>query len=181
MHTNMSTMDAMTPAGDLIKRAIKWGHPAVAITDHGVVQAFPAAFNAVKKQPIKLIPGCEGYLIDENLVVQSAVPRDVNEPIVVLDFESTGLNTATDRVIEIGAVKIVGGTVVDSLSLLVNPKVPLKEKIVNLTGITDRMLADKETADTAIPKLMDFIGDAPIARAASTYSCSLMERIWPRT
>ena len=78
MHSNMSTMDAMTPAGDLIKRAIKWGHPAVAITDHGVVQAFPAAFNAAKKQPIKLIPGCEGYMIDEKQVVVNADSRDLN-------------------------------------------------------------------------------------------------------
>ena len=175
MHTNMSTMDAMTPAGDLIKRAIKWGHPAVAITDHGVVQAFPAAFNAVKKQPIKLIPGCEGYLIDENLVVQSAVPRDVNEPIVVLDFESTGLNTQTDRVIEIGAVRLVNGTVADSMSVLVNPKQPLKAKITEITGINDRMLADKETAETAIPALMDFIGDSPIAAHNANFDASLLK------
>ena len=175
MHTNMSNMDAMTPAGDLIKRAIKWGHPAVAITDHGVVQAFPAAFNAVKKQPIKLIPGCEGYLIDENLVVQGAVPRDVNEPIVVLDFESTGLNTQTDRVIEIGAVRLVNGTVADSMSVLVNPKQPLKAKITEITGINDRMLADKETAETAIPALMDFIGGSPIAAHNASFDASLLK------
>ncbi|MBQ8556826.1 MAG: PolC-type DNA polymerase III [Clostridia bacterium] len=175
MHTNMSTMDALTSAGDLIKRAIKWGHPAVAITDHGVVQAFPAAFNAVKKQPIKLIPGCEGYMIDEAQVVQNPDDRSLDDTIIVLDFESTGLNTAIDRVIEIGAVKLVGGTVVDSMSLLVNPKVPLKEKIVKLTGITDMMLADKETAETAIPKLMDFIGDAPIAAHNAAFDAALLK------
>jgi len=175
MHTNMSNMDAMTPAGDLIKRAIKWGHPAVAITDHGVVQAFPAAFNAAKKQPIKLIPGCEGYMIDESLVVKEPDDRLLDEPIVVLDFESTGLNTATDRVIEIGAVKLVGGTVADSLSILVNPQTPLKPKIVELTGITDMMLADKETAATAIPKLMDFIGDAPIAAHNAAFDAALLK------
>ena len=120
MHTNMSTMDALTPAGDLIKRAIEWGHPAVAITDHGVVQAFPAAFNAVKKQPIKLIPGCEGYLIDETQVVTDEDDRSIDDTIVVLDFESTGLDTLKDRVIEIGAVKMTGGTLVDTLSILVN-------------------------------------------------------------
>lgn len=161
MHTNMSTMDALTPAGDLIKRAIKWGHPAVAITDHGVVQSFPAAFNAVKGKDIKLIPGCEGYLIDEAEIVQDPDDRDLDEPIIVLDFESTGLNTNTARVIEIGAVKLVGGTVTDSMSILVNPKQPLKPKITEITGITDMMLADKETAETAIPKLMEFIGDCP--------------------
>ncbi len=175
MHTNMSTMDALAPAGDLIKRAIKWGHPAVAITDHGVVQAFPAAFNAAKKQPIKLIPGCEGYMIDESLVVQSPDGRPLDDTIIVLDFESTGLNTALDRVIEIGAVKLTGGTVVDSMSLLVNPKKPLPEKIVKITGITDMMLADKETAETAIPKLMDFIGDAPIAAHNASFDASLLK------
>ncbi|MBE5769362.1 MAG: PolC-type DNA polymerase III [Clostridiales bacterium] len=174
MHTNMSAMDAMTDAGDLIKRAIKWGHPAVAITDHGVVQAFPAAFNAVRKQPIKLIPGCEGYMIDESMVVNHDSPRSLDEPIVVLDFETTGLNTATDRAIEIGAVKLVGGTVADSLSILVNPQVPLKPKIVEITGITDMMLADKETAQTAIPKLMEFIGDAPIAAHNAPFDAAIL-------
>ena len=114
-------------------------------------------------------------MIDEKAVVQNADDRSLDDPIVVLDFESTGLNTATDRVIEIGAVKLVGGTVVDSLSLLVNPKVPLKEKIVSLTGITDMMLADKETAETAIPKLMDFIGDAPIAAHNAAFDASLLK------
>jgi len=175
MHTNMSTMDALTPAGDLIKRAIKWGHPAVAITDHGVVQAFPAAFNAVKKQPIKLIPGCEGYLINEALVVQDADDRSVDEPIVVLDFETTGLNTQTDRVIEIGAVKLVGGTIADSMSVLVNPKQPLKPKITEITGISDNMLADKETAETAIPALMDFIGDSPIAAHNASFDVAVLK------
>ena len=174
MHTNMSTMDALAPAGDLIKRAIKWGHPAVAITDHGVVQAFPAAFNAVKGQNIKLIPGCEGYLIDETMVVESPDERDLDEPIVVLDFESTGLNTNIARVIEIGAVKLMGGTVVDSMSVLVNPKQPLKPKITEITGITDMMLADKETAETAIPKLMEFIGDCPIAAHNAAFDAALL-------
>lgn len=175
MHTNMSTMDALAPAGDLIKRAIKWGHPAVAITDHGVVQAFPAAFSAVKKQPIKLIPGCEGYLIDETLTVESADNRLLTDPIVVLDFETTGLNTATDRVIEIGAVKLINGTIADSLSLLVNPKRPLSPKITEITGITDMMLADKETAETAIPKLMDFIGDAALAAHNAAFDASVLK------
>ncbi len=175
MHTNMSAMDALTPADVLIKRAIEWGHPAVAITDHGVLQSFPAAFNAVKKQPIKLIPGCEGYLIDESVTVTDADDRSLEEPMVVLDFESTGLNTATERVIEIGAVKLVGDTVVDSLSLLVNPKKPLKPKITDLTGITDTMLADKETAETAIPKLMDFIGSSAIAAHNASFDASLLK------
>ena len=174
MHTNMSAMDALTPAGDLIKRAIKWGHPAVAITDHGVVQSFPAAFNAVKGQDIKLIPGCEGYLIDESQVVENPDDRELDSPIIVLDFESTGLNTNTARVIEIGAVKLVGGTVVDSMSVLVNPKQPLKPKITEITGITDMMLADKETAETAIPKLMAFIGDCPIAAHNASFDASLL-------
>ncbi len=174
MHTTMSTMDGMTPAEDLIKRAIKWGHPAVAITDHGVVQAFPAAFGAVKGQNIKLIPGCEGYLIDEALVVENPTEYDFDAPIVVLDFESTGLNTNIARVIEIGAVKLVGGTVTDSISILVNPKEPLKPKITEITGITDMMLSDKETAETAIPKLMTFIGDCPIAAHNASFDASLL-------
>ena len=175
MHTNMSNMDAMTPAGDLIKRAIKWGHPAVAITDHGVVQAFPAAFNAVRGKDIKLIPGCEGYLIDEVTIVDNATDLPLDGPIVVLDFESTGLNTKKARVIEIGAVKLEGGTISDSLSLMVNPQEIIPQAVVELTGITQAMVADKETAETAIPKLMAFIGDCPIAAHNASYDVSLLQ------
>ena len=173
MHTKMSNMDALASASDLIGRAVKWGHPAVAITDHGVVQAFPEAFRAAKGK-IKLIPGCEGYLIDERQIVQDADEHDLESGIVVLDFESTGLNTSTAHVIEIGAVKLVAGTIADSLSILVNPKEPLKPKIVELTGISDNMLADKETAETAIPKLMEFIGDCPIAAHNADFDGALL-------
>ena len=180
MHTNMSTMDALTPAGDLVERAAKWGHPAVAITDHGVLQSFPAAFNAVKKakkdgHDIKLIPGCEGYLIDETHAVENADDRPITTPIVVLDFETTGLNTKAAHVIEIGAVKLEGDTITDSLSVLVNPKEPLKTKITEITGINDMMLADKETAEVEIPKLLAFIGDLPIAAHNSAFDHAILQ------
>ena len=175
MHSNMSAMDALTPAETLVARAAKWGHPAVAITDHGVLQAFPAAFRAAKQNNIKLIPGCEGYLIDERNVVERADERELDEPIVVLDFETTGLNTRTCRVVEIGAVRLKNGTAEDSLSLLVNPHVPLPAKITSLTGITDAMLADAESAETAIPKLMDFIGTSPIAAHNSDFDAAVLQ------
>ena len=174
MHSNMSAMDAMTPAEDLVARAAKWGHPALAITDHGVLQAFPAAFKAARQHGIKLIPGCEGYLIDERDVVEGANERQLNEPIVVLDFETTGLNPRPCRVIEIGAVRLKNGAVEDSLSLLVNPHVSLPARVSELTGITDAMLADKESAETAIPKLMDFIGDAPIAAHNASFDGAVL-------
>ena len=174
MHSNMSAMDALTPAEDLVARAAKWGHPAVAITDHGVLQAFPAAFRAAKKNDIKLIPGCEGYLIDEQNVVEAATDRPTDAPIVVLDFETTGLNTHTCRVIEIGAVRLTNGTVEDSLSILVNPHMPLPAKITEITHITDSMLSDAESAETAIPKLMEFIGDAPIAAHNAAFDASVL-------
>ncbi|MDO4484237.1 MAG: PolC-type DNA polymerase III, partial [Clostridia bacterium] len=175
MHTNMSNMDALTPAGDLIARAAKWGHPAVAITDHGVLQAFPASFNAAKKNNIKLIPGCEGYLIDDAVIVKDPTDRPLSEPLIVLDFEATGLNTHTAHVIEIGAVKLQAGAIIDTLSILVNPGEPLKQKIIDITGINDNMLADKEKADTAIPKLMEFIGDCPICAHNAAYDASLLQ------
>ena len=175
MHSNMSAMDAMTPAEDLVARAAKWGHPAVAITDHGVLQAFPAAFKAAKQNGIKLIPGCEGYLIDERGTVERADGRDMDGPIVVLDFETTGLNPRACRVIEIGAVLLDHGSIKDSLSLLVNPHVPLPAKITEITHITDNMLTDAESAETAIPKLMEFIGDAPIAAHNASFDGAVLK------
>ena len=173
MHTNMSTMDALTPAEDLIARAVKWGHPAVAVTDHGVLQSFPAAFRAAKDK-IKLIPGCEGYLIDEKAVVAGADGRPYDGPIVVLDFESTGLNTAKARIIEVGAVKLVEGTVTETFQQLVDPGEALSPKITDITGITDANLQGQPAAAEVLPKLLDFIGDAPIAAHNANFDASLL-------
>ena len=174
LHTNMSTMDALTPVGDLIDRAVKWGHPAIAVTDHGVLQSFPAAFRAAKGR-IKLIPGCEGYLVDERDITERADGRDYRGPIVVLDFESTGLNTRTDRIIEIGAVKLEDGAVTASFEMLVDPCEPLKEKIKEITHISDFMLSGKPKAEEALPQLMDFIGDCPIAAHNSSFDAALLK------
>ena len=173
MHTNMSTMDALTPAEDLIARAVQWGHPAVAITDHGVLQSFPAAFHAAKGK-IKLIPGCEGYLIDEKPIIAGADGRPYDGPIVVLDFESTGLNTAKARIIEVGAVKLVGGTVTETFEQLVDPEEALPAKIMEITGITDANLQGQPKAAEVLPKLLDFIGDAPIAAHNAAFDASLL-------
>ncbi|MBR2288466.1 MAG: PolC-type DNA polymerase III, partial [Clostridia bacterium] len=174
LHTNMSTLDALTPAEDLVARAIKWGHPAIAITDHGVLQSFPAAFKAAKND-IKLIPGCEGYLIDDPTIVRNPVHRHVSEPIVVLDFETTGLNTGTCRAIEIGAVRLRGNVIEDSLSILINPHTPVPQKVQQLTGITDNMLADKEDASVVMPELLRFIGDAPIAAHNAAFDSAVLQ------
>ena len=174
MHTNMSTLDALTPAEDLIARAIRWGHPAVAVTDHGVLQSFPAAFRAAKGK-IKLIPGCEGYLIDEKAVTAGADGRPYDGPIVVLDFESTGLNTAKARIIEVGAVKLVEGTVTETFQQLVDPEEALPPKITEITGITDANLQGQPKAETVLPKLLEFIGDAPLAAHNASFDVSLLK------
>ncbi len=174
MHTNMSTMDALTKAEDLIARAAKWGHPAVAVTDHGVLQSFPAAFRAAKGK-IKLIPGCEGYLIDEKDVITDPDGSPYDRPIVVLDFESTGLNTGKARIIEIGAVKLAGGAVTDTFEQLVDPGEALSPKITEITGITDAQLQGQPAAREALPKLLAFIGDAPIAAHNANFDISLMK------
>lgn len=175
MHTNMSTMDALTPAGDLIARAAKWGHSAVAITDHGVLQSFPASFKAAKGK-IKLIPGCEGYLIDEKEIVEAPDDRPLRAPIVVLDFEATGLNPRTARIIEIGAVKLVGDTIADTFEEMVDPGQPLPQKITELTGITDGMLRDKQKASEVLPRLLEFIGDTAIAAHNAAYDAPLLQQ-----
>ncbi len=174
MHTNMSTMDGLTKVEDLIARAVRWGHPAVAVTDHGVLQSFPAAFRAAKGK-IKLIPGCEGYLIDEKDIISDPDGRPYDGPIVVLDFESTGLNTARARIIEVGAVRLEKGTIVDSFEQLVDPGEALSPKITEITGITDANLQGQPKAAEVLPKLLAFIGDAPIAAHNASFDGSLLQ------
>ena len=177
MHTQMSSMDAVASATALISRAASWGHPAVAITDHGVVQAYPEAFGAAKKNGIKLIPGVEGYLTDEDRVVRTEQDdlRPLGTPIVVLDFETTGLDTRNDRIIEIGAVKLADGHVTESLSVLVNPGQLLKPKITEITGITDQMLKDQPAITEALPRLLEFIGDCPIAAHNADFDYNILQ------
>ena len=175
LHTQMSNMDAVSSPTALIERAAKWGHEAVAITDHGVVQAYPEAFGAAKKYGIKLLPGLEGYLTDDDLVVTGDSELPLDTPIIVLDFETTGLNTAKDRIIEIGAVKLAHGQVVDSFGELVNPGVLLPEKISEITHITDQMLRDRPTAAELLPKLLQFMDGCPIAAHNAKFDCAVLE------
>ena len=163
LHTLMSAMDATADVTALIAQAAKWGHPAIAVTDHGVTQSFPAAFAAAKKHGIKLIPGMEGYLCDSVPLVKNADARPMSDPIIVLDFETTGLSPVADRIIEIGAVKLADGVVLEEFSMLCDPGVPLQEKITELTGITDAMLRDKPSAAEGVKQLLAFIGNHAVA------------------
>ncbi|MFH1512395.1 MAG: PolC-type DNA polymerase III [Bacillota bacterium] len=175
LHTSMSAMDATADVAVLIEQAAKWGHPAVAVTDHGVTQAYPAAFAAAKKHGIKLIPGMEGYLCDRVPLVKNADARALNDPIVVLDFETTGLSPVADRIIEIGAVKLSGGAVLEELSILCDPGVPLQEKITELTGITDAMLKGKPSAAEGITQLIRFIGSHAVAAHNAAFDIGFLK------
>ncbi len=163
MHTLMSAMDATADVSDLIAQAAKWGHPAIAVTDHGVTQAYPAAFATAKKKGIKLIPGLEGYLCDTMPLVKNVDARPIGDTIVVLDFETTGLSPVADRIIEIGAVKLTGGVVTEEFSMLCDPGVPLLPKITDITGITSAMLQGKPTPAEGVRQLMEFIGPHAVA------------------
>jgi len=165
LHTTMSSMDAVSSPKALINRAAAWGHEAIAITDHGVVQSFPEAFAAAKKANIRLIPGVEGYLTDDMDAIAAnggALPIDI--PIVVVDFEMTGSNAAhdTDRIIEIGAVKIENGRITDEFATFVDPGIPIPENITSLTGISDDMVYGKPDIKKAIADFCEFAKDCPI-------------------
>lgn len=177
-HTTYSTMDACATASDLIKQAKKWGHKAIAITDHGVVQAFPEAFGAAKKNDIKLIPGCEGYLIDDDagIVEDSRGQTIENCAWVVLDVETTGLNTHADEIIEIGAVRIENGVELGEFSELINPGRPVPDKVVEITGITSAMLRDKRTLMEVMPEFAKFCEGAVLVAHNASFDMSFFRR-----
>jgi len=177
-HTTYSTMDACATASDLIKQAKKWGHKAIAITDHGVVQAFPEAFGAAKKNDIKLIPGCEGYLIDDDAgIVEDARGQVIDDCAwVVLDVETTGLNTHADEIIEIGAVRIEHGVEVAEFSELINPGRPVPDKVVEITGITSAMLRDKRALMEVMPEFAKFCEGAVLVAHNASFDMSFFRR-----
>lgn len=164
MHTTMSAMDGVTPAKKLIERAAKWGHTAVAITDHGVVQAFPEAQMAEKDSGLKVIYGVEGYLVNNGIpvVLNENGKSTLDDTYVVFDLETTGFSSKNDKIIEIGAVKIKEGSIVDRFSEFVNPEMRIPYNITELTSITDEMVEKSETIEKILPKFLEFCKDSVI-------------------
>ena len=160
MHTNMSALDGVADEEEVIKAAAAFGHEAVAITDHGVVQAFPRAFDMAKKLGIKVVYGMEAYMIDD---MDKAYREEFFDEYIVFDLETTGLNPATCGITEIGAVRLRGGEIVDEFSTFVNPERPISQQITDTTGITNEMVADAPKAGEALGMFKEYIGDAHLA------------------
>lgn len=158
MHTQMSAMDGVSSAADLINRAIMWGHKAVAITDHGVVQSFPDAMSVSKlNEKIKILYGVEGYLVDDaKKIVYGASKENLDSSFVVFDIETTGLSNKKNNITEIGAVKVENGIITDKWSTFVNPREPIPPNIVDLTGITDDMVKDAPKIEEVLGGFFDF-------------------------
>nr|WP_281168953.1 PolC-type DNA polymerase III [Effusibacillus pohliae] len=166
LHTQMSALDGVTPVKELVAQAAKWGHPAIAITDHGVVQSFPEAYSAAKKAGIKCILGLEAYVVDDgvpivyNLSEANDCPIDADTPYVVFDTETTGLNAAENTLIEIAAVKMKGSEILEEWTTLIDPEMEISPKITELTGITNEMVNGQPKLAEALPKFREFVGDA---------------------
>ena len=195
-HTKMSDMDGVSEAKDLVKRAYKWGHPAIAITDHGVVQAFPDANHVWedlwrdekkarkeagdpepdKQEFFKIIYGMEAYLVDDlQEIVTGQTGQDFSTDFVVFDIETTGFSPVNNRIIEIGAVKVSGGEIVDRYSAFVNPDVPIPFEIQKLTGINDNMVIDAPMIDVILPEFLEFCGDAVLVAHNANFDMSFIK------
>lgn len=163
MHTQMSQMDAMTSAKDLIKRAMSWGMKSIAITDHGVVQAFPEAHKMLgyDNPDMKILYGVEAYLApDKNPVVENGKGQYLEDvTYYVLDLETTGFSAVTEKITEIGIMKVKDGEVLDEFSCFVNPEKHIPQRVTEVTNITDEMVADAETIEKVFPKMLEFIGN----------------------
>ncbi|MBQ9781352.1 MAG: PolC-type DNA polymerase III [Clostridia bacterium] len=159
IHTQMSSMDAIIPPSDLVKQANKWGHPAVAITDHGNVQAYQDAMLTAEKIGQKVIWGMEAYFVNNTAgAVYGNCPGAIDQAAIVFDIETTGLSVQNCRITEIGAVKIKDGEVLDRFNIFVDPEEPIPEEIVKLTGITDDMVKGAPKEDEALKLFFDFVG-----------------------
>ena len=162
MHTKMSQMDAMTSAKDLIKRAMKWGMKSIAITDHGVVQSFPEAHKllGVDNPDMKVIYGVEAYLAPDNTKsVYNNKGQEINTTYCVLDLETTGFSAKTEKITEIGIMKVKNGEVIDEFSCFVNPEKHIPQRVSEVTNITDDMVKDAKTIKDVFPDVLEFLGD----------------------
>ncbi len=180
-HTKMSDMDGVTEVKDLLKRAHDWGHKALAITDHGVVQSFPDANHYIesldKDDPFKVIYGVEGYLVDDLTdVAVNEKGQSLNDTYVVFDLETTGFSPVKDKIIEIGAVKVEKGKITEKFSSFVNPKVPIPFQITQLTSITDEMVLEAPDIETVLPDFLAFIGDAALVAHNASFDVGFIEQ-----
>ncbi len=190
LHTNMSNMDALTDTHKAIHQAAAWGHPAIAITDHGCVQSFTEALHTIEDwkgapkiagtdKTIKILYGCEGYYIndvDDRVAVHGRQNMQFSQEYIALDLETTGLYARHDTIIEIGAVKMRGGEEIDRFQTFVDPGCPLSREVSNLTGITDGMLKGAPKIDTVMPQLLDFIGDRVIVAHNADFDLTFIQR-----
>ena len=176
MHTKMSEMDSVVDIETIVKRASDWGHPAIAITDHGVVQAFPIA-NHTKglRKDFKIIYGVEGYFVDDlKDLVKNSRNQSLDSEYVVFDIETTGLSKKHNKIIEIGAVKVKDGEVVDTFSEFINPGVPIPYQIEQLTSINDDMVKDAPMYDVIVPRFLEFCGDDIVVAHNASFDTGFM-------
>ena len=176
LHTQMSTMDALTDVGKVVKQAAAWGHPAIAITDHGTVQAFPKARDAGKGK-IKILYGVEGYFVnnlDDRIAVHGSQEQDFADEIVCFDIETTGLKVEREAITEIGAVVLKNGEITERFQTFVNPNRRLTPEIIGLTGITDAMLADAPQLKEALTSFLQFVNGRPLAAHNAEFDISFI-------
>lgn len=177
-HTKMSDMDGVSEVKDIIKRAKKWGMPAIAVTDHGCVQSFPDANHALDKgDTFKVLYGVEGYLVDDlKQLVERPRGQNFSGDYVVFDIETTGFSPSKDRIIEIGAVKVTDGKITEKFSTFVNPRIPIPFEIEKLTGITDAMVLDAEDITAVLPKFLEFCGDAVLVAHNASFDVNFITK-----
>ena len=180
-HTKMSDMDGVSEVQDIVRRAHDWGHPAIAITDHGTAQAFPDANHFIEKldkdDPFKILYGVEGYVVDDLTEIAVGVGEEsLDDTYVVFDLETTGFSAIKDKIIEIGAVKVVNGEIVDSFSTFVNPRRPIPFEITQLTSITDEMVMEYPDIETILPQFLEFIKDAVLVAHNAGFDVGFIEQ-----
>ncbi|MDE6589857.1 MAG: PHP domain-containing protein, partial [Oscillospiraceae bacterium] len=185
LHTKMSMMDGLCDTKTVVKRAMEWGHPAIAITDHGVVQSFPDAYNASGRgEKIKILYGVEAYYqndVDEQAAVHGPGDMPLDGEFVAFDLEPTGLDARSDAIIEIGAVRVRGGEVVDKFASFAQPGHPLSAKTVSLTGITDELLKGAPTPEDAVDAFLDWAGDTPLCAHNAAFDTGFIREYCARS
>ena len=178
LHTNMSEADALIKPDEAVKTAYRWGHPGVAITDHGNLQSFPIAMlTAEKLENFKVVYGMEAYYVDDTArAVYGDCSDSFDGEFIVFDIETTGLSAQNDRITEIGAVKVKNGEVLETYNSLVNPKMHIPEKITELTGISDETVKDAPTIDVVLPEFFEFIGSRLLIAHNANFDTSFIRR-----